>query len=180
MPLSPQQIERLHPQLWPGEGHVAYALLDGAGIPNLLDHLYGDDGPAFECLYMGELAPDIAEVAPYLARLDPGSAFADWVLSGWGDHWGICAVVPASLDLPALRRHFRKLNIVYGPDAQPLMFRYYDPRVFGDFLPSCGPKQLGEVFGPVSHFVLEDTSPEAALVLTLGNGQLVAEHLPLQ
>ncbi len=180
MPLSPQQIERLKTRLWPDEGHVAYALLDGAGIPTLLDQLYGDDGPDFECLYMGELTPDMAEVAPYLARLEYGSVFADWALSGWGQHWGIFAVVPATLDLPALRRHFRKLSTVYGPDAQPLMFRYYDPRVLSVTLPTCGPEQLKEIFGPVAHFVLEGNAPENALVFSQAHGKLVAEHLFLR
>lgn len=179
MIIGPQQIERLTARLWPDEEHAAFALLDGAGIPNLLDRLYDDGGPEFECLYMGELAPDMAEVAPYLVRLVPGSAFLEWVFSGWGQHWGIFAVLPADLDLPAVRRHFRKLNIAYGPDGNPLLFRYYDPRVLGTFLFTCDAQQLISMFGPVSHFLLEGASPEDGLTLSLANGEVVKESWSL-
>ncbi len=180
MPISPQQVERLKAHLWPDEEHAAFALLDGAGIPNLLDKLYDEGGPEFACLYMGELAPDMAEVAPYIARLVPGSPFLDWALSGWGQHWGIFAVLPATVDLPTIRRHFRKLNIVYGPDGNPLLFRYYDPRVLAVFLPSCDEAPLAAMFGPVSHFVLEGANLEEGLILSQANGELVEEHIFLK
>jgi hypothetical protein len=179
MTIGPQQIERLNARLWPDEEHAAFALLDGAGIPNLLDKLHDEGGPEFECLYMGELAPDMAEVAPYLVRLVPGSAFLDWVFSGWGQHWGVFAVLPASLDLSAVRRHFRKLNIAYGPNGNPLLFRYYDPRVLGVFASTCDNFQLQNLFGPVAHFVTEGENPDQARILALANGALVEERLSL-
>ena len=52
------------------------------------------------CLYRGELQPDMAEVAPYLVKLDRDAPFTDWVLDrGWGNHWGVFAEIggPTSL-----------------------------------------------------------------------------------
>lgn len=137
----------------PGQASV-YAVLDGASNPALLDRLYGDR-PEFACLYRGELEPDVAECAPYLARLEAGSAFTDWLLSaGWGLHWGIFAL--AGCELRALRQHLRKFNMVYDPASQrPLLFRYYDPRVLNNFLPICEAAQAQAFFGPVAAFFAE-------------------------
>lgn len=179
MPLSPQQIEKLADRLWAEPGLSVWSILDGAGIPSLLDHLYESSGLPFECLFPGELAPDMATVAPYLVRLEPDSAFTQWVLSGWGEHLGILLLAPVAVDLPALRRHFQALNIVYGPDSQPLRFRYYDPRILGVFLQACHGEQLDEMFGPVSHFVVEGDSATDGRICSLASGALVQEPLSL-
>ena len=74
-----------------------FAVLDGASAPGLLDKLYGLS-PAFCCLFKGELAPDMAEVAPYLVQLEPDSEFTNWVIGqGWGNHWGIFAATDGDL-----------------------------------------------------------------------------------
>ena len=166
--------------LWPNEECSAYALLDGASCQGLLDKLYDDAAPEFDCLFAGELEPDMAEVAPYIARLEPDSDFAEWVMSGWGEHWGIYAVVPAQLDLAAVRRHLRKLNMVYGPDNQPLYFRWYDPRVMRMVLPTCDAGQLQEMFGPVLRFVVEGETPEQGVSFSLAEGELVQERFSVQ
>ena len=166
--------------LWPDDESAAFAVLDGANTPDLLDKLYDDGGPEFECLYAGELEPDIAEVAPYLARLEPESEFKKWLQSGWGEHWGIYAVVPAEMDLPEVRRHLRKLNMVYGPDSKPLLFRWYDPRVLRIMLPTCNRGQLEEIFGPMKKFILEGETPEQGIAFSLANGELVHERINLK
>jgi hypothetical protein len=166
--------------IWPDEDSAAFMVMDGASINDLLDKLYDDAGPEFECLFAGDLEPDIAEVAPYLARLEPESSFSKWALTGWGEHWGIYAVVPAGMELPEIRRHFRKLNMVYGPDASPLFFRYYDPRVLRIILPTCDTGQLEEIFGPVKRFVLEGETKEQGLAFSLANGELVQERINLK
>lgn len=131
----------------------AYTILDGASNPALLDYLY-DYQPEFTCLYRGELEPDIAECAPYLARLEADTVFTKWVMSGWGNHWGIFAL--ADCDIEVLRRHLRTLNMVYDPEShKPLLFRYYDPRVLSVFLPTCDDEQTAAFFGPVQAYFAE-------------------------
>src|SRR5215207_11121383 len=100
-----------------GEEANVYAVLDGASVPDLQEHIYQYE-PAYFCLFRGELKPDMAEVAPYLVCLEPNSKFTDWVIEkGWGNHWGIFAVTHA--DIREMRQHFRTFLIVYDKDGRP-------------------------------------------------------------
>jgi hypothetical protein len=162
--ISPEALKQvLHAHLFPQEdGLNTYAVLDGASIPDLLDHLYGEARPEFACLYRGELEPDIAEVAPYLVLLKPGQPFTDWLLTeGWGKHWGIFAISPA--DFKATQKHFRTFLMVKDPDGKQLYFRYYDPRVLRIYLPTCNAAETATVFGPVRSYTLEDENPATPL-----------------
>ena len=77
--------------------------------------------------------------------------------------------------LAALWRHLRAQVMVYGPNLDPMYFRYYDPRVLRSFLPTCTPRQLAEFFGPVGFFIAEDEEPVRAHAWSLADGQLVAQ-----
>ena len=179
MPLSTQQLESLTRHVWLDEG-AAFAMLDEAGIPTLLDKLLDTPDLKYDCLFTGDLEPDMAEVAPYIVRVEPDGKFTEWVLSGWGEHWGVFAVVPAEMDLATLRRHLRKLNMVYGPDNQPLYFRWYDPRVLRMVLPTCDAAQLQEIFGPVLRFITEGETPDHGLAFSLADGKLVQERFSIK
>jgi hypothetical protein len=160
-----------------GEANV-YAVLDGASVADLLGKLY-DLQPEFECLYRGELEPDIAEVAPYLVRLEAEAEFTVWVVEkGWGKHWGVFARSDA--DLRAVRRHLRTFLTVYDPDGKAMLFRYYDPRVLRSYLPTCDAKELQTVFGPVSHYLLEDEDPRTMLRFQLADDALARSELRLE
>lgn len=159
----------LHEQLFSGEGCV-YAVLDGAGIPDLRDKLYSLR-PDAVCLYPGELEPDMAAVAPYLVRLERDDAFTKWLLEkGWRNAWGIFAVSDA--ELPALQQHFRRHLIVYNREGRPMFFRFYDPRVLEPVLAKYRPRELQNFFGPVSSFALSHESGEAMLQLRVRDGRL--------
>src|SRR5262245_24167741 len=150
-------IESVGEQLFSDEEANVFAILDGASAPGLLDKLYGL-WPDFCCLYRGELTPDMAEVAPYLVQLEPDVEFTNWVIAqGWGNHWGIFATSDA--DLHTLRSHLRTFLIVYDEAGKPFRFRYYDPRVLRQYLPTCTPQELATVFGPVTSYLLEDADP---------------------
>ncbi len=169
--------ELLKRHLFGEEEAITFAVLDGASVPDLLEKLYRDK-PEFECLYRGELEPDMAEVAPYLARLERNSEFTEWVIrQGWGKHWGIFVVTRA--DLRALRRHFRAFLMVHDADGQPLYFRYYDPRVLRVYLPTCNAEELKTVFGPVESYLLEDAEPKTILRFRAASGSLKQEKIEL-
>lgn len=171
-------VDSLALKLWDAHGQHVYAVLDGASCPDLLDQLYAANGPEFICLYRGELDPAVAEVAPYLARLEVGTDFTDWVLGqGFGKHWNI--FLNSAADLPGVRRHLRTLNIVFA-EGKPLLYRYYDPRVLRQTLPGFGPEQLRGFFGPVSRFLAE--VPGKAMLESFSvatDGALVESALPL-
>jgi len=169
--LSQEAVRAVGQLLWTVPEDRVYALLDGASVPGLLDRLYGPQRPQFECLFTGDLAPDMAEVAPYLVELEQGSETAEWVIAhGWGNHWGLYAVGKA--DLRTVWFHLRALTLVYGPDAKPLLFRFYDPRVLRIFLPTCAPDQVKEIFGSLDRFVMEGDTPQSALTLSQVGGEL--------
>ncbi len=172
-------LTKLAPRLWNASaGLHGFAVLDGASNEGLLDVLYGDNRPKFECLFTGELAADMAYVAPYLAELNEGSEFARWAVEGgWGKHWGIFVLSQA--ELPELWRHLRSLTKIFDPEGRPMYFRFYDPRVLRQFLPTCDAAQLKAIFGPVERFILEGATPGEGLGLSLQDGALMAESFAL-
>ena len=164
--------------LFSDEETNVYVVLDGASVPGLLPSLDNHE-PEYVCLYRGELAPDMAEVAPYLVYLDPKSEFTDWIISqGWGNHWGIFAVSPA--DLREVRQHFRSFLTVYDAEGKPLLFRYYDPRVLRVYLPTCNAQELATVFGPVERYILEDEDANAMIQFRISSGSLQQERTQLE
>jgi len=165
------QAEAITRRLFEEEDTNVFGILDGAAIPDLLTHLYSCE-LEYECLYRGELEPDMAEVAPYLVRLDKTSGFTDWVIEqGWGHHWGIFAL--SQKELVTLRRHFRRLLVVHDSDAKPLYFRYYDPRVLRVYLPTCNSSELAAIFGPVDRYLLEADQPSGILSFANNSGVLL-------
>jgi hypothetical protein len=115
-------------------------------------------------LYRGSLPPVLEEVAPHLVEVNPRSAFARWLIEeGWGMSWGIFLASPARLDI--LKNHFRDLVRVRDEEGRIIYFRYYDPRVFRVYMPTCTDEELQSVFGRVRHFFTEAQ-----------NGSLVIEY----
>jgi hypothetical protein len=166
--------------LFAERGTRTYAILDGASVPDLRDMLFQYE-PEFECLYRGDLKPDIAEVAPYLVLLDRRSGFTDWIIGrGWGNHWGIFVVTRA--DLRVLRGHFRTFLTVHAPQGKPMLFRYYDPRVLRAYLPTCNSDELNAIFGPAICYVLEGEERNELLRLQVASGSLIEQkkHLVTQ
>jgi len=167
-------VQNLSRYLFVGRELNVYAVLDGASVNNLQTSLHILH-PEYACLYRGELKPDMAQVAPYLVRLEPGSQFTDWVaVDGWGKHWGV--FLRSTDQLAAVRRHLRSLLVVHDPDGQPLKFRFYDPRVMRVFLPTCNAEQLASFFGPIDSFLLEDESGNTLVRFRLLNGVLKQER----
>jgi hypothetical protein len=171
-------VDRVRSLLFTGDAAGTFAVLDGAAIPDLRRQLW-EHKPQYECLFRGELKPDMAEVAPYLVKLEPRHPFTAFVLdSGWGQHWSIFA--QSASTLPELRRHFRTFFLVHDNNNRPLYFRYYDPRVLRVFLPTCNEAQLQTMFGPVTGYIVEDEQPAAALRFRIDNTGLRQERVPLE
>jgi hypothetical protein len=170
--------EAVYRHLFADEESNVFAALDGASVPDLLSKLYGLL-PEFECLFRGELEPDMAEVAPYLVQLDPSSEFTKWVIThGWGQHWGIFAVSAA--DFRALRNHLRSLLTVYDVAGRPMLFRFYDPRVMRTYMPTCNAGELTAVFGPAAYYIMEGADPWSLLRFGLVSGSLSKDVFPLE
>jgi len=152
-----------------------FAVLDGASVPDLRTRLYEMRLPHY-CLFRGELTPDVEEVAPYVIQMTPGTAFADWVLSeSFGKHWGIFA--HSRYSIKEMRRHFRALVTVYDETGDPMIFRFYDPRVLQTFLPTCEGDELKTFFGTVDTFFAENAEAKTLVSYKVENEELKQSEL---
>lgn len=105
------------------------------------------------CLYSGQVPAELKAVAPHIVELHPGHRFTRTLLEeGWGRSWGIFARIN---DSTQLRHHLRKNLTVRSEDGRKLLFRFFDPRVFRVYLPTCTAAELAQLFGPVSKFFSE-------------------------
>lgn len=162
-------------RLWQeAENRFAYVVLDGAQNSSLLDWLCGSDAPPYECLFASDLPPDMAEVAPYLIKLEFGSRFSnDFIKNEWSANFGILLI--SSVELPVVWRHLRQHALVYGPELEPMYFRFYDPRVLRMFLPTCDEMQLKDFFGGLDFILSEGAGQVVGDVWSLANGKLIRE-----
>jgi len=175
--LTEQMLTKLAQILFTDEQTRVYAILDGASIPNLLSKL-DEYQPECECLFAGDLEPDMAEVAPYLVSLFADSPFTEWLLlEGWGKHWGIFAL--SQINVSAMRNHLRKLTPVRDEQGRALHFRFYDPRVLAQFLPSCSTQELIGFFGQITTFVAESENEQIAKCFSISDSNLKEDKILL-
>ena len=166
--------EKLEQLLFDGRTN-AFALLDAAALENLRMHFFEMNPPHY-CLFRGELAPDMAENAPYLVGLVRGERFTDWLLSQKaGNHYGVYAKSRQSLI--EMRRHFRDLLTVHDEAGKPMIFRYYDPRVLSQFLPTCAAIELNAIFGSVESYIAETENGDNYSVFSQKDGALFTNLL---
>ncbi len=156
----PQHLQKIIDILWQSvekesPGNV-YTILDAARDVLIYPEIQGahfDIKSA--CLYEGEQARELADVAPYLVQLQKDEAFTHWLFSnGWGKSWGIFLVSKGNFE--AVLRHFRQFVFVRDEKGKNVYFRFYDPRVLRSFLPTCRLEEAKEFFGPVNFFFMEN------------------------
>lgn len=126
-----------------------YAVLDACDAPAIQTKV-AELGPARAlCLFRGEVAPDILEVAPYLTRMD--RTLLQWLVETvWSEPWGIFVV--AKLDAEVVRKHLRRFLIVKDEAGEAMYFRYYDPRVLPSFAASSNREEWAEFLGAVTAY----------------------------
>lgn len=157
-----------------------YMLLDAARDPRIYAQLMElADTVHARSLYQGDIGESLAHVSPYLVALGEDQPASRWFAeAGFGQSWGL--FVTAACGFDELRRHFRKFNIVYSEDRQPLVFRFYDPRVLRCFLPTCTVDELRRFFGPIESFLAESAEADAVTRFSLRSGELMQSRLPLE
>ncbi len=127
-------INTLHAQLFNGQYDV-YSVIDGASAPPLLGK-FAEYEPKHTCLFRGELSIEMAEVAPYMVKLEADNDFTNWLLE-YATGSPCCIFAHTDKNFLALRKHFRSFLRVQSPEGETLHFRYYDPRVLSVYLPNC-------------------------------------------
>ncbi len=160
--------------LWSGKGKGRlHVILDTARddiiYPELLKAKL-----AKTSLFLGDRAKQLISVAPYLAELDLDNPFSAWLIEkGWGKSWGIFA--ESEETFRTLRQHFRNLLHV-SIEGKSVIFRFYDPRVFRRFLPTCDVDQLTSVFGPVRTYYVEGED-EGTMLQYSFSGTTLRKHV---
>ena len=156
-------------------GAPLYCLLDAAcdqTIPSLLALAQEQK----QCLYDGQSATDLANWAPYLVQLPIDSPFTKALLDlGWGKGWASYFTSPAPFE--EIRHHFRKFLMIQLQGGEEVYFRFYDPRVLRDFLPTATPSEATVFFGPVQQWLIESEDPETMLILAHKEDNLTTERV---
>ncbi len=155
---SPAQLaEALRARLQLAPGESLYGIVDGAQDLELAYEakcLYGQE---IRSLFEGDMAPVVAEVAPYLVPIDPAGGYLENWCRRWGKNAGVLLTTSANLE--QLCRHLRGIFVVQDEEGQEFFFRYYDPRVLRAFLPTCTPEETKHFFGQVHRFLAEGCEP---------------------
>ena len=143
-----------------------FAILDAARDPDILKLLI-ESKAEYHSLYEGASAGQLAHFAPYLVRLCIESPLLEaLVRKGWSKSWAV--YVSSAKPFRELRQHFRQFLVVRTEERREFYFRFYDPRVLRALLPTCMPSEIGQLFGPVRCYVMEDQNPEILLQFTIG------------
>jgi len=129
-----------------------FAVVDTARDPRLYELVHTALGPV--CLFAGDLAPAIRKTAPYLVPLhDAEELLNAWRKNGIGRSWGI--FLRSSKEPAGIRRHLRNFLLAKLPDGREVLFRWWDPRVFRVYLPTCAADDLKIWFEGIDEFVCE-------------------------
>ncbi|MDH3494901.1 MAG: DUF4123 domain-containing protein, partial [Acidobacteriota bacterium] len=155
-----------------------YCVLDGAAVPDLPKRLYRSRLKNY-CLLRGKLTPDVVHMAPYVVYLKPDSDFTSWVLDeSFGKNWGIFAHSRSTIT--EMRRHFRSLINVHDEDGNPLIFRFYDPRVIRRYLPTCNLGEVKVFFGKIESYYVEADNEEKLLRYAIKDNELKVSEIDLE
>lgn len=141
-----------------GDPGPLFALVDAARDDRLLE-LLRQSVEEYRSLYDGVEGETLAEAAPYLVAIPPGSRLRAALLrEGWGRRW--FSALRSHKPLLELRRHLRKfLMVQLEGDEDPVYFRFYDPEVLRVYMRSCGPEDRRPWFdGVIEAFFVEDAS----------------------
>ena len=79
-----------------------------------------------------------------------------------------------------MRQHFRNLVNVYNEQGNPMIFRFYDPRVLNSFLPTCDAEQLEKMFENIEFFFAETDDHENLNSYSFEQGKLNHAEAPVK
>jgi hypothetical protein len=169
-------LAQIEQRFWPKAGsHDIWAIVDAARDRRILGMLRNSP-TQYSCMYTGPIPRDLEKVAPYLIQLEHRNPHSqELIQNAWGNSWGVFLKCRGSLD--AVRRHFRQFLSVRDASGRLLVFRYYDPRVFRVYLPTCRSDELRTVFGPTECFWVEHEHPHTMVEFRFDDIGLLRKEL---
>ena len=170
-PVRPAKREALLDILL-GHTEPLFCLVDAAVDPAIYSLLESAQQHPVQCLYDGASATTLGRWAPFLVSVSSDSAFLRTLIEkGWGKGWASYFVSSATFE--QLRHHFRRFLMVQLEEGQQVYFRFYDPRVLREFLPTASAEELSTFFGPVTEWMLESADPKMLLRMRRSNDELL-------
>lgn len=129
---------------WPLQPHEQlFAVLGNASDAQPFEAWQGvAAGARPRSVWAGTAYADWTQVMPYLAQVESGSAFLDWVANTQTEDWGWLAVSSSPADV--VLAHLQGLTQVKLPEGPPVFLRFWDGT---QFLPLL--RQLGGEAGQV-------------------------------
>ena len=169
-------VSAIESQLWPyGSNRDVYMVLDGARDRRIYSDLMNSH-LIYSCLYSGDLAYEIEVAAPHLVQLEyEDKSTRSLIQRAWGNSWGIYLKSDARME--RLRRHLRTFLTVKSWRGEKLLFRYYDPRIWRVYLPTCTTSELQTVFGPGQALLDRERIADSLLRFDFQHGKLRQERI---
>ncbi|WP_236216941.1 DUF4123 domain-containing protein [Pseudomonas rhodesiae] len=144
---------------WPLQPHEQlFAVLGNASDAKPFEAWQGvAAGAPPRSVWAGTAYADWTQVMPYLAQVEPGSAFLDWVANTQAEDWGWLAVSSSPADV--VLAHLQGLTQVKLPEGSPVFLRFWDGTQFLPLLRQLG-GEAGQVL-PVFQRYLINGQPQA-------------------
>jgi hypothetical protein len=159
-PEDPAAATRLLDAVKGSGGSKVYAVIDASRAIELIATARQRGLEAYT-LFTGELAEEVAHVGPCLVPIPELERFAGSWSDALGAMPGVLLTTDAELD--AIARHLRGLFLATDEDGVSYFFRFYDPRVFRAYLPTCTADERSAFFGPVKGWLVETAEGEPEL-----------------
>jgi len=108
-----------------------------------------------QCLFEGKYGKQVATAAPYLVQFDLAGdlLLEQLIMQGWGKHW--CIYFNANGSFIDAYNQLRQCLRVKDQRNNYMLFRFYDPRVFNQIIPSFDQEQLQLFFKNINNYWLE-------------------------
>lgn len=162
----------------PAAAGQMYGVLDCSRDPALYEHAVRLAPHGAACLFEGRLAEEVLRVSPFVVELAPADPLSrQWRTLGWGQAWGI--LLSSRSGLGAVRRRLRHFTQAKLPSGEgPVLFRFWDPRVFRVYLPLVEPAEVGAWFEDIDRYVVETEDGKGSIRYALKGGALAAQQGP--
>ena len=156
-------------------GAPLYCLVDAAADAEL--RLLGASPACIPLLPRGG-SLTASSTDPRLLALRPQSPLLSVLLKkGWGKGWASYFTSGAALE--DISEHFKRFLTVQVEGGREVYFRFYDPRVLRDFLPTANPSEMVVFFGPVTSWFLEGEDKKSLLKISHASEGMRTEVLSL-
>lgn len=159
-------------------GESLFAVIDSAQDLELAfasQQLYGE---TIHTLFQGDMTDALADVAPYMTKIDLQKDYLARWQEQLGNNAGILFVTKQN-DVDQLVQHLRGIFVVEDDTQQEYFFRFYDPRVMHSYLPTCNESELSEFFGPISRFFIQSEQPNHLTQYSIVENHLSTSEFPL-